>query len=443
MVKRRFFGTDGIRGKVGEFPVTPEFITKLGWAVGSALAQPGAKVVIGKDTRLSGYMLENALASGLNAAGINVLFLGPMPTPGVAYLTRTFHAALGVVISASHNPYYDNGIKFFSAQGMKLPDKVELKIEALLAQDMRVVASECIGHARRIDDASGRYIEFCKSAVPHFLALQGLKIAVDCAHGATYKIAPRVFRELGADVVVMGAEPNGVNINNHVGSTHPNALQTFVKLEKADIGIAFDGDGDRVIMVDCQGNLIDGDQILYVIAKDVHHTSGINGGVVGTEMSNLGLEQALQKDNIPFIRTQVGDRYVMEALQQKNWLLGGESSGHIIWRDSQTTGDGIVSALQVLAIMHKTGKSLRALLSGMTKCPQIMINVPVKTKVNHTLHTKLTKLSASETKSLNGAGRVLLRPSGTEPLIRVMVEGRSMPEIQKIAKRLANKVQSL
>lgn len=442
MAKQHFFGTDGIRGRAGEYPVTPEFMAKLGWAVGTALAkEPGAQVVIGKDTRLSGYMLENALASGLNAAGVNVLFLGPMPTPGIAYLTRTFHAKLGVAITASHNPYHDNGIKFFSGDGMKLPDAIELEIESLLSQETRVVPPEQIGRAKRIDDAPGRYIEFCKSAVPHFLSLRGLNIAVDCAHGATYNIAPRVFHELGAEVHGIGISPNGLNINDEVGSTHPQRLQKLVIAKKADIGIAFDGDGDRVVMVDRHGTLVDGDEILYVIAKDAQQSGMLkDGGVVGTQMSNLGLEQALQQINIPFIRTDVGDRYVMQALQKHNWLLGGEASGHIIWRDSQTTGDGIVSALQVLAIMHQTGKSLRQLLKGMHKCPQVMINVPVKAKVTEAQKTQLATLSETETKKLNGKGRVLLRPSGTEPLIRVMVEGQDAAATEKLAKQLAKQM---
>lgn len=439
MKQRRFFGTDGIRGRVGCFPITPEFMVKLGWAVGTALAaQTGAKVVIGKDTRLSGYMLEYALASGLNAAGVEVLFVGPMPTPAVAYITRTFHAQLGIVISASHNPYYDNGIKFFSSDGMKLPDEVELQIESLLEQDLETVSPEWVGHSNRINDAPGRYIEFCKSSVPHFLTLESLKIAIDCAHGATYHIAPRVFEELGATVVAIGVEPNGLNINEGVGSTHPEKLQALVQAEGADVGIAFDGDGDRVVMVDQTGELIDGDDILYVIAREAQREGLLNGrGVVGTQMSNYGLELALDKAGIPFVRSKVGDRYVMETLEEKGWLLGGESSGHIIWRDSQTTGDGIVSALQILAIMKNTGKSLHELLSEMEKYPQVMINVPVAQLLNKKQNSELAQLSEAETQKLAGQGRVLLRSSGTEPLIRVMVEGGDPQKVQTLAESLS------
>lgn len=444
MGNRSYFGTDGIRGTVGQYPVVPEFIAKLGWAVGKALTREhGARVVIGKDTRISGYMLESALASGLNAAGVDVLYLGPMPTPGVAYLTRTFHADLGVVISASHNPYYDNGIKFFSSEGMKLPDQVEVEIESLLKQEMQVVPAERIGQATRVDDASGRYIEFCKASVPRFMVFSGLKIVLDCSHGAAYKIAPRVFQELGAEVVSIGVEPNGININDQIGSTHPEKLRALVQERKADIGIAFDGDADRVIMIDHVGNIVDGDEILYIIAKRAKANGLLNGGgVVGTQMSNLGFEQALERQGIPLIRTKVGDRYVMEALAENNWLLGGENSGHIIWRDAQTTGDGIVSALQVVAIMQEEQKSLRDLLVDMTKCPQVMINVKLDQKLTAEQKAVLVDLSEQETQKLGDQGRVLIRPSGTEPLIRVMVEGHDRDMIQQLAEELSKQIKS-
>ena len=442
MNEKNFFGTDGIRGRVGDFPIVPELLVKLGWAVGTALASEAkAKVVIGKDTRLSGYMIENALAAGLNAAGVEVLLLGPMPTPGVAYITRTFQANLGIVVSASHNPYQDNGIKFFSKDGMKLPDAIEAEIEKLLDQDVQVVAPKKIGQARRIKDARGRYIEFCKSSVPHFLSLQGMKIAVDCAHGAAYSIAPAVFTELGAETVAIGVKPNGSNINYKVGSTYPEAVQKLVKASGADVGIAFDGDADRVVMVDSDGQLIDGDEILYIIAKHAKANGSLNGGgVVGTKMSNLGLEQALAREGIPFVRTKVGDRYVMEALEKNNWLLGGEASGHIIWRDAQTTGDGIVSALQVLALMQEEKKTLRELLSGMTKCPQVMLNIPIARTLTKQQKLDLEALSATETDKLNGKGLVLIRASGTEPLVRVMVEGSDLAKVEPLAQELAQQM---
>jgi len=445
MPKRKFFGTDGIRGRVGVYPVTPEFMAKLGWAVGTALAkQSGAKVLIGKDTRLSGYMLESALESGLNAAGVDVYLMGPMPTPAVAYLTRTFHAQLGVVISASHNPHYDNGIKFFSSDGMKLPDDIELKIETLLAKDMQMVAPEKLGRTFRIKDAPGRYIEFCKSSIPAFSSLHGMKIALDCAHGATYHIAPKVFAELGAQVVTIGDEPNGLNINDGVGSTAPEALQQLVVADSADVGVALDGDGDRVVMVDEEGNLVDGDEILYIIAKESKRTGYLNGGgVVGTQMSNFGLEQALKREKIPFVRTKVGDRYVMQALNEKGWQLGGEASGHIIWRNSQTTGDGIVAALQVLSIMRERGASLRELLKEMRKCPQVLKNVKIEKPLTDRDWRRINTAVSKQEAVLGSKGRILIRPSGTEPLIRVMVEGNDATQIDHIADLLVKAVQAL
>ena len=442
MSQRQFFGTDGIRGRVGEGHITPKFMAKLGWAVGKCLAkQPGARVIIGKDTRLSGYMIESALESGLNAAGVDVYLLGPMPTPGVAYLTRTFQAQVGVVITASHNPHHDNGIKFFSSGGMKLPDEVELNIEALLDEPMQVTDPEFLGRTYRVDDAAGRYIEFCKSSVPHFLSLRDMKIVVDCGNGATYHIAPNVFRELGAEVITLGVAPNGLNINDNSGSTQPATLQKAVKTHKADLGIAFDGDGDRVVMVDHHGQLVDGDEILYVIAKD-SAAQGLlqGGGVVGTQMSNLGLEQALAAENIEFVRTKVGDRYVMQALKDKQWQLGGESSGHIVWLHSHTTGDGIVSALQVLSIMGRSGKSLHELLSGMCKCPQHLVNVSMPAKPSKAQQQAIDAAAAEVEAVLGDSGRVLLRPSGTEPLMRVMIEGNDGVIVKQKTELLAAQV---
>jgi phosphoglucosamine mutase len=445
MTARQFFGTDGIRGCVGKGYITPKFMVKLGWAVGKALARkPGARVVIGKDTRLSGYMIESALESGLNSAGVDVYLLGPMPTPGVAYLTRTLQAQVGVVISASHNPYQDNGIKFFSSEGMKLPDEVELQIESLLDEPMEVVSPEQVGRAFRVNDAPGRYIEFCKSSLPHFMNLGGLKVVVDCAHGATYHIAPNVLRELGAEVIAIGISPDGLNINQGYGSIHPENLQKAVLDHKAHLGIAFDGDGDRVIMVDEQGNLVDGDEILYLIAMDSQRSGKLQGGgVVGTLMSNLGLEQALQEHNIPFARAKVGDRYVMQALQERQWQLGGESSGHIIWLHSQTTGDGIVSALQVLMIMRQRQQSLHELLNGMVKCPQELINVDMPHQPSQAQQAALDEAVAQMQEKLGNNGRILLRPSGTQPLMRVMVEARDEKLTQETAKQLANQVRKI
>jgi phosphoglucosamine mutase len=440
-MSRKYFGTDGIRGLVGEYPITPDFVMKLGWAAGKVLARQGTrKVLIGKDTRISGYMLESALEAGLSAAGIKAVLLGPMPTPAVAYLTRAFRAEAGVVISASHNPYYDNGIKFFSQDGTKLPDEVELEIEAELDHAMSCVESAKLGKASRIDDAPGRYIEYCKSSFPGELSLDGLKIVLDCAHGATYHIAPSVFRELGADVVVIGCAPDGLNINAGVGSTEPEALVARVLAENADLGIAFDGDGDRVMMVDQTGYLIDGDEILYMIARDLHELGKLPGGVVGTQMSNLGLELALQQLEIPFCRAKVGDRYVMEMLKERGWRLGGENSGHVIYLDHATTGDGIVASLQVLKAMVRRHCHLQALRSGMQMFPQVLVNVRFTATQDPTQDAEVLAEVARAEAELAGRGRVLLRKSGTEPLIRVMVEGEDGEQVNRLAQGIADRV---
>ncbi|ALP52787.1 phosphoglucosamine mutase [Candidatus Tenderia electrophaga] len=443
--ERKYFGTDGVRGEVGQFPITPEFIMKLGWAAGRVLAQcegDQSKVVIGKDTRISGYMFESALEAGLSAAGVDIMLLGPMPTPGIAYLTRTLRAEAGIVISASHNPHYDNGIKFFSAQGLKLADEVELAIEAELDKPMETVASSRLGKAARVIDAAGRYIEFCKSTIPSRISLNGLKIVVDCAHGATYDIAPKVFDELEAQVIEIGTEPNGLNINQACGSTHPAELQQRVLDEEADLGIALDGDGDRVIMVDHKGEIVDGDEILYIIACASIDKPDFRAGVVGTLMSNLGLEHALTEKGICLHRAQVGDRYVMEMLQRHNLLLGGESSGHIICLERTTTGDGIVSALQVLAAMVERDVSLHELKSGMTKYPQTMINVRTAQRFDFSGSAEVAATQREIESQLNGRGRVLLRASGTEPVIRVMVEGQDADEVDECARHLAQKVEA-
>ena len=438
MSQRKYFGTDGVRGRVGSHPITPEFVLKLGWAAGKVLAgDDGGLVIIGKDTRISNYMFESCLEAGLIAAGLNVKLLGPIPTPGIAYLTRTFRAKAGIVISASHNPYYDNGIKFFSADGTKLPDAVELEIEALMDTPLETVASDRMGKAVRQMDAAGRYIEFCKATVHGGLSLKGLKVVLDCANGATYHIAPAVFRELGAEVSVIGAEPNGLNINLDCGSTHPQALQAKVVAEKAHLGIAFDGDGDRVLMVDHTGKLIDGDQLLFVIAREALRSGRLPGGVVGTQMSNLGLEIALRKLGIGFARAKVGDRYVMELLRQKGWNLGGESSGHIICLDVATSGDGIVSALQVLSALVSSGSRLADLVAGMELFPQTLINVKL-TPGSKPLESEAVKAAVAAVEAkLGDTGRVLLRPSGTEPLVRVMVEGQDAAVVQALAEELA------
>ncbi|MFC3285589.1 phosphoglucosamine mutase [Litchfieldella rifensis] len=444
---RRYFGTDGIRGTVGEYPITADFMLKLGWAMGRVLARGGrAKVLIGKDTRISGYMFESALEAGLSAAGVDVSLLGPMPTPGIAYLTRTFRADAGIVISASHNPFDDNGIKFFSAEGTKLDDGIELRIEEELDKPLTTVANDALGKAVRISDAPGRYIEFCKSTIPDRVSLHGLKIVLDCAHGATYHIAPSVFRELGAEVSLIGSTPDGLNINQEVGSTHPASLRAAVIGKGADLGIAFDGDGDRVLLVDADGREVDGDDILYLIARDRHARGELGGGVVGTLMSNFGLAAALEDLGVPFERTQVGDRYVMERLVANGWQLGGESSGHIVCGHVQTTGDGIVSALQVVAIMVREGVSLARLLDGFEKAPQALVNVRLSPQADRErLMTSddLKRSVAAVEAELGNDGRVLLRPSGTEPLIRVMVEGRPHLDVTALAQRIASDVESL
>ncbi|HEY9042775.1 MAG TPA: phosphoglucosamine mutase [Rheinheimera sp.] len=437
-MSRKYFGTDGVRGKVGEFPITPEFAMKLGWAAGRVLSQRGTrKVLIGKDTRISGYLLETALEAGLIAAGINVRLLGPMPTPAVAYLTRTFRAEAGIVISASHNPYYDNGIKFFSADGTKLPDEVELAIEHELEQPMVCESSEKLGKAQRIEDAAGRYIEFCKSHLPNHLSLSGMKIVIDCAHGATYHIAPSVFKELGADVVVIGASPDGININANCGATHTDLLQKTVLEQQADLGIAYDGDGDRVMMVDHNGRVIDGDEIVYIIARAAKAQNKLQGGVVGTLMSNLGLELALKELDIPFARSAVGDRYVMELLREKNWRIGGENSGHVLNLDHTCTGDGIIASLQVLTAMIEAKMTLAEFSHGMHKLPQVLVNVKFEKGTAPLEKQHVKQVIAEVEAELNGGGRVLIRKSGTEPLIRVMVEGEHEATVRQYAERIA------
>ena len=440
-MSRKYFGTDGVRGLVGQSPITPDFVMRLGWAAGKVLARQGTrKVLIGKDTRISGYMLESAMEAGLSAAGIQAVLLGPMPTPAVAYLTRAFRAEAGVVISASHNPYYDNGIKFFSQDGTKLPDDVELEIERQLDMPFECVESAKLGKATRIDDAPGRYIEYCKSAFPGELSLDGLKIVLDCAHGATYHIAPSVFRELGAEVVVIGCAPNGLNINDQVGSTHPDALMRRVCEESADLGIAFDGDGDRVMMVDGEGNLIDGDEILFMIACDQQFRGKLVGGVVGTQMTNLAMELALQSLGIPFARANVGDRYVMEMLKELGWRLGGENSGHVICLDHATTGDGIVASLQVLQAMVRAQTGLASLRGNLRLFPQRLVNVRFAGGVDPLQQPAVLKAVADAEDRLAGRGRVLLRKSGTEPLIRVMVEGEEAELVSSLAEEIAHRV---
>ena len=438
---RKYFGTDGIRGRVGEYPINAEFMLKLGWATGRVLGNGGgSRVVIGKDTRISGYMFESALEAGLSSAGVDIRLLGPMPTPAIAYLTRTLHACAGIVISASHNPHEDNGIKFFSAEGRKLPDEIEAAIEAELDKPMHTVGSSQLGKAERMEDARGRYIEFCKSTVPAVLSLNGLRVVIDCANGATYHVAPSVFDELGADVIAVGVEPDGLNINADCGSTQPALLASRVLEHKADLGIAFDGDGDRVIMVDHEGTVVDGDELLYIIARSRQLNGTLYGPVVGTLMSNLGLEHALTSQGIGFMRARVGDRFVMEMLKQQNGVLGGESSGHIICLDRTSTGDGIVSALQVLAPMAQQGLSLKELRSGMSKYPQHMINVPVRNHIDLECSLLQDAVRAAEA-TLNGKGRVLLRASGTEPLIRVMVEGEDEALVHDQARILVGVVE--
>lgn len=443
MSKRRYFGTDGVRGKVGQYPITPDFVLKLGWAAGRVLAKQGTRqVIIGKDPRISGYMLESALEAGLAAAGLKATLTGPMPTPAIAYLTQTFRAEAGIVISASHNPYYDNGIKFFSSEGTKLPDDVELAIEAELDKELVCVDSSELGKASRMEDAAGRYIEFCKSTFPKNLNLAKLKIVVDCANGATYHIAPAVFKELGADIIAMGVDPNGTNINAGVGATDVKALQQRVVQEQGDLGLAFDGDGDRIIMVDAEGNVIDGDQIAYIIARDALRRGELKGGVVGTLMTNLGMENGLKQLGIPFVRAAVGDRYVMELLKEKDWLIGAENSGHVILLDKVTTGDAIVAALQVLASVVGSDMSLKELAEGMTLYPQVLENVRFAGSSNP-IDSDLVIAAVEKVEAeLGSKGRVLLRKSGTEPLIRVMVEGEDAQLVQQSALDIADAVKA-
>ena len=448
---KKYFGTDGIRGKVGTGLMTPEKVLKLGWAVGRVLASHENtngqinKVVIGKDTRISGYMFESALEAGLSAAGVDIELLGPMPTPGIAYLTRTLRASAGIVISASHNPYYDNGLKFFSPLGEKLDDELEHEIEAMFEADMEIVESSTLGKAHRVVDAEGRYIEACKATIPMSIRFNGLKVVLDCSNGATYDIAPKVFTELGANVIAIGNEPDGLNINFECGSTAPEHLITRVKVEGADLGIAFDGDGDRVLMVDNQGEVVDGDELLYIIARSRLCDGEDIGGVVGTLMSNLGMEIAIKELGVGFERSKVGDRYVLETMNKNGWTVGGESSGHIICLDRTTTGDGIVSALQVLAYLAKENITLHEAKSGMSKFPQVMINVPLQGRSAQNSDpmqssSVLQSVSQAEAK-LSGRGRVLLRPSGTEPLIRVMVEGEDELLVSQLANEIATQVE--
>lgn len=438
---RKYFGTDGIRGRVGAWPINAEFILKLGWAVGKVLARQGyGKVLIGKDTRISGYMFESVLEAGLSAAGVDIHLLGPMPTPAIAYLTRTLRAQAGIVISASHNPYYDNGIKFFSAQGMKLPDDIELAIEEQLEMSMTTVDSSELGKAVRIVDAPGRYIEFCKSTISSDITLTGLKIVVDCANGAAYHIAPNVFRELGADVIEIGIEPNGLNINLNCGATHPELLREHVLNEKADLGIALDGDGDRIIMVDHEGNILDGDELLYIIVKHRMETGKLRGGVVGTVMSNFGFEHAMRSSDVDFVRVPVGDRHIIAELVKRNWCLGGEPSGHIICYDYTTTGDGIITALQVLSAMCSHEKPLAELKSGLQKYPQVLVNVKVNIDSDPNHRPRIQHALQDVENALGKSGRVLLRRSGTEALVRVMVEGQDASHVTQLANQLADVV---
>lgn len=442
-MSRELFGTDGIRGKVGEHPITPELVLRLGWAAGKVLGENGKarrKILIGKDTRISGYLLESALEAGLSAAGVDIRLLGPMPTPGIAYLTRTSRASAGIVISASHNPYYDNGIKFFSSTGSKLPDEIELQIESAMREPISNIDAGSLGKAKRYADAAGRYVEFCKSTFSPGTGLEGLRVVVDGANGAAYQIAPMVFAELGAEVIAIGNEPDGFNINKDCGSTHPKLLQKTVVENQANLGVALDGDGDRVIMVDNNGQIVDGDQLLYIIARHRKNKQKLNGGVVGTQMSNLGLEQACHRANIPFARAAVGDRYVMSMLLQERWELGGESSGHIICLDKTTTGDGIIAALQVMAAMVESGQSLAELKAGMYRYPQVMINVKTSQRIDVDASTSVQAAVSSIENELADKGRVLLRASGTEPVIRVMVEGEDESQVARLSQQLADVV---
>jgi phosphoglucosamine mutase len=446
---RKYFGTDGVRGRVGEPPITPEFVMHLGYAAGKVLAagrklpkSEHAGVLIGKDTRISGYMLESALQAGLSAAGVDTYLAGPMPTPAVAYLTRALRLQAGIVISASHNPFEDNGIKFFSGDGNKLPDEIEHAIEARLDAPVEVMPSADLGKARRINDAAGRYIEFCKSTFPTDLELRGLKLVVDCAHGATYHIAQHVFHELGADVTAIGVQPDGININRDSGATHPRALAAAVKAHKAHLGIAFDGDGDRLVMADEKGRVYDGDQLLYVIARFRKSQGLLKGGVVGTLMTNLGMEQGLDRLGIPFERAAVGDRYVLERMLARGWQLGGENSGHIICLDKHTTGDGIVSALQVLHALQAQGRSLAALCRDVRLHPQVLVNVKTRRGFDFGADARIRSALQATQDRLAGKGRVLLRASGTEPVIRVMVEGEGRASISALAHSLAEVIRA-
>ena len=442
-MSRNYFGTDGVRGKVGNYPITADFVLKLGWAAGRVFCRDQKKdptVLIGKDTRVSGYMFESALEAGLAAAGVNIRLLGPMPTPAISYLTRTFRAEAGIVISASHNPYYDNGIKFFGPDGLKLSDDVEYLIESELDHPMTTVESARLGKASRITDAEGRYIEFCKSTVSSGTNFTGLKLVVDCAHGATYHIAPHVFSEMGANVVSIGVSPNGFNINEEVGATNPQALVSKVLETGADLGVALDGDGDRLILVDHQGQVVDGDEILFIIAESLRAKGDLAGPVVGTLMTNLGLEHALSRLGVELRRAAVGDRYVMEMMLKSGSLLGGESSGHIICRQLISTGDGIVAALQVIEAMQSSGKTLSELRRGMDKYPQTLVNVRTKERVNLESVPAIQRVKAEVEQALGDEGRVLLRSSGTEPLIRVMVEGIDSVKVSNLAQKLADAV---
>ena len=443
-MSRKYFGTDGIRGTVGQHPITADFMLKLGYAAGKVLThntKVKKRVLIGKDTRVSGYMFESALEAGLIAAGVNVDMLGPMPTPAIAYLTRAFRASAGIVISASHNPVGDNGIKFFSADGFKLDDDIELEIEALIDQPLITNDSFTLGKARRISDATGRYVEFCKGSLPSQFNLAGFKIVLDCANGATYNAAPKVFKELGAHTITMATEPNGFNINDKCGSTYMEGLCARVVEENADFGIALDGDGDRVLFSDANGEIVDGDELIYIIAQHRLQSGQGCNGVAGTLMSNLGLELALKDLNIPFLRTKVGDRYVVEALKDNDWNLGGEASGHVLCSDLNTTGDGIVAALQVIRAISDSGKPLADLKLGMSKFPQTMINVRLAKKVDITENNAINAAVAEAEQKLAGRGRILLRPSGTEPLIRVMAEGDDQALVEQQVKAIAKIVE--
>ncbi|WP_018877160.1 MULTISPECIES: phosphoglucosamine mutase [unclassified Thioalkalivibrio] len=442
----KYFGTDGIRGRTGEWPMTPEFALRLGYAVGEVLGENGQRqgpVLVGKDTRVSGYMFESALEAGLSAAGLDVALLGPMPTPAIAYLTHTFRATAGIVISASHNPFHDNGFKFFTPEGDKLPDATEAAIEARLDQPAQPIDAARLGKAVRISDAAGRYVEFCKSAIPARSELRGMKVVIDCAHGATYNVSPHVFEELGARVEILGASPDGYNINEGVGALYPEKVAAQVRASGADLGIALDGDGDRVILADADGTVVDGDQILGILALARQQSGGFDGGVVGTLMTNLGLEQALNGAGIPFVRAKVGDRYVLEELRRRDWTLGGEGSGHIVCLEHTTTGDGTVAALQVAHLMHRTGQPLSALAAAIPKLPQCLINVPVSGAASGCLEAEPVRAEVAAVEGqLGQRGRVLLRPSGTEPLVRVMVEGEDANETRSAAERIADSIRA-